>query len=373
MINILVYGISTEIGGIESFFLNFLEHTKNDCFNFDFILSSKNDVQYKQTLDETNSNIIKVTPWGENPLKHGKEVKKIVQGKKYDYIWVNTTSASNISIFKISKKYSNAKLIIHSHGAAFESRNKGMKYYLLKLLDKINKTRISHYGDILFASSNDAALWLFDTVKNVHIIYNGIESSKYLYNRVERNQMKKELNLENKEILLTMGRLEEVKNHEFLIDIMPELIKHNKNRQLLILGQGSLENVLKTKVRELGLQDHIFFLGFKEKIENYLEIADLFLLPSKSEGLSIATIEAQASGLQCVVSNAVPSEVKVTDSVYRKDISSPDEWIGVIEYLLDKEVDRIEMNTIVKDSDFDISKTVSVLRTVLKEGGNNAK
>src|SRR5690606_32766422 len=101
--------------------------------------------------------------------------------------------------------------------------------------------------------------------------------------------------IENKKIVLNIGRLEEVKNQTFLLDTMRELLAKDRNIVLLIIGEGSLKKILKQKIEELNLNEHVLILGFKSNIEDYLAASDLFILPSKSEGLSIASIEAQAS------------------------------------------------------------------------------
>ncbi|WHZ31948.1 glycosyltransferase [Desemzia incerta] len=366
MTKILVYGVSNEIGGIEAFFINILSNLKESPLLFDFITSSESSTQYDEIIREVSGTNFKVTPWGKNAISHKKEVKKLIENDEYDYIWVNSTSASNISIYKLAKRYSGSKLIIHSHGSAFETRNVGWKFYVLKFLHQLNKRFIRCYGDIFFASSKEAADWLFGSTKNVEIIKNGIDTERYLFDTSSRNRIREQLGITDKRVLINIGRLENVKNQVFLLELFSEILKHEDNIVLLIIGEGSLENMLREKIKEMNLDEQVFLLGFKNNIEDYLKASDLFVLPSKSEGLSIATIEAQATGLSCLVSENVPTEINITGKVSYLGLDySMNEWSLKIINLLDQSNSRKEMEDIVKKSGFSIERTIEVIEKLL--------
>lgn len=373
MKKILVYGVSNEIGGIEGFFINILSHLNDTSLSFDFITSSNAICQYEKTIIENGGKNFKVTAWGKNPIAHNKEIKELLKKSEYDYIWTNATSASNISIYKNIKKYTNSKLIIHSHGSAFESRNTGLKFKILKRLHFLNKKTLKNYGDILFASSKEASSWLFEDVRNVEIIKNGVDIKRFLFNPKTRKNIREELEISDKKVLINIGRLEDVKNQSFLLDIVFQLSKVDNNIVLLLVGEGSLEKILKRKIRDLNLNKHVILLGFKSNIEDYLVASDLFILPSKSEGLSIAAIEAQTTGLTCLVSNNVPLEINVTEKVNYMSLNHPIEsWVNKIMNLLIKDNNRLEMAYVVEQSGFSIQNTVEIIKNILvKEGKKN--
>ena len=113
----------------------------------------------------------------------------------------------------------------------------------------------------------------------------------------------------------------------FLIDILKVIIQINPKTKLVLVGGGELENELKEYTKRLDLCDNVVFLGMRDDIPDILQTFDVFLFPSIYEGLGLALIEAQASGLNCLASTAVPSETKVTDNVtYYSLEESADKW-----------------------------------------------
>ena len=109
--------------------------------------------------------------------------------------------------------------------------------------------------------------------------------------------------LRNPRVIVTVGRLEEQKDHQTLIKAMPKVISKYPNLILKIYGEGSLRKKLKKLVCSLGLQKNIFLNGLTKNIEKCLNEADLFVFPSLYEGFPNALLEAMASGLPCIASD----------------------------------------------------------------------
>lgn len=124
----------------------------------------------------------------------------------------------------------------------------------------------------------------------------------------------KELGLENKKVIGHIGRFCFQKNHNLLIDIFAEVIKREKDAVLILIGEGELENEVKNKVVCLGMEEKVLFLGRRADAYRYYQAMDLFMLPSRYEGLPVVGVEAQASGLPWVMSDVVTSEIKILDS-----------------------------------------------------------
>ena len=142
--------------------------------------------------------------------------------------------------------------------------------------------------------------------KKHKIILDGIDYKKF--NEKENNdiskEIKKEIGIEvNTPILLSVGRLHKVKGHSYLIRSIEIIKKHYPNLVLVVVGEGSERKKLEKIIRELNLGNKIFLIGEKNNIEKYLQIADLFILPSCEEGLGVSLMEAQAAGLLVLASN----------------------------------------------------------------------
>ena len=110
--------------------------------------------------------------------------------------------------------------------------------------------------------------------------------------------------LSSLKIILAIGRLTEQKGHRYLIEAMPHIIKQHPNAHLLIVGEGELETSLKTQAAQTGYAQHIHFLGKRLDIPQLLAAAQIFVLPSLWEGLSIALLEAMAAA-KPIVATAV--------------------------------------------------------------------
>ena len=194
----------------------------------------------------------------------------------------------------------------------------------------------------MLACSRPAAEWLFgkENINNVDIIYNGINLSKYYYNSNSRSILREKYNIDNNCILLGhVGRFVYVKNHTFLIDLIDVISKEKNNYKLMLVGDGELKEKIKNNENEKKLSDNVIFVDSNSNVNEYYSAFDLFLFPSKFEGLGIVLIEAQSSGLKCIVSDAIPCEAIVSKNV---DVCplSVDIWIDKILSCEVNEVDR---------------------------------
>jgi glycosyltransferase involved in cell wall biosynthesis len=130
----------------------------------------------------------------------------------------------------------------------------------------------------------------------VEVIYNGVSSAQTV-TETEIRQCKSELGIAGKSpILGVVGSLYPVKGHRFLIAAMPEILRRWPDVVLLVIGRGKLEASLEAQAEELGVGAHVRFLGLRQDVPRLLSALDVFVLPSLSEGLSLALLEAMAAG-----------------------------------------------------------------------------
>ncbi|MEK5214649.1 glycosyltransferase [Psychrobacillus sp. FSL H8-0487] len=152
--------------------------------------------------------------------------------------------------------------------------------------------------------------------KNEHIlIKNAIPAKEYIYNDKIRKEVRTQYGLEKKFIIGHVGRLSYSKNHEFLLKIFVNIHEKNKDAILLLVGDGELRNDIEKKIEELGLKEHVILTGVRNDISRLLQAMDVFVFPSHFEGLGIVAIEAQASGLPCVISDTIPQEALITNDI----------------------------------------------------------
>ena len=330
MYKVLVFGMTTNVGGIESFIISYYKRFNRAKIHFDFLCNTHDKVAYEDELRKLDSKIYKVAMRSENPFKYKKEMKKFFEqhAQEYDCIWVNVNSLANIDYLKLAKKYGIKRRIIHSHNS------QNMDGKLRELLHFYNKNRITKFATDFFFFSPLAAKWFYkdNILSNVQIIKNAIDLDRVKFDLEKRNKIRKEYNLQNNLVIGNIGRLHFQKNQTFSINLLKELINQNSHIKMVFVGDGPDKKELLEKVNELGLKNNVIFTGIQSDISGWLSAFDLFLFPSKFEGLPIAGLEAQGNGLPLVAStNAIPEEADLNDNVSVLSLNdSSDKWIKTI-------------------------------------------
>ena len=263
-------------------------------------------------------------------------------------------------VLKMAKKYGINVRIAHSHNIGFQSKNK-MKILIGDLFKKPLKKYATHY----FACSKLAGKWLFGE-SDVKIIHNAVDYQKFQFNQARRDELRKELGLENKLIIGNVGRFTNQKNHTFLVDIFQEIHKQNENAVLMLVGIGEKEQEIRDKVETLGLTDCVKFMGFCNNTNELFWCMDVFLLPSLYEGLPIVGVEAQCTGLPCFMSkDVITDEVKIAQNVTFVELEkSPKEWAEII---LNSDLSRRDTYEELKNAGYFIEQTVEELERFYRE------
>lgn len=307
-------------GGIEQYVLglinSILQHKEKFCVSLLSPYECTN-ISYKENLKN-----LKV-PLYEFNLKFdpGRGAKHLTrttakffkQHSNFDVVHVH--SSSKIAMAKlayIAKKMLNAKVILHSHCSIDHN---GFVKKLIRLLCSFS---INRNADYLCACSKIAAETQFTkgVQDKVIICNNGVDTSKFKLNKDTNLKLRKQLNIKNDDLVIgNVARFCYQKNQTFLVDVFREIIKQHKNSKLLFIGEGEdLENI-KEKVKEYKLKNNVIFLHKITNIQNYMQVMDVFVMPSIFEGLPIAAIEAQAAGLPLILSDSISEETKITKDV----------------------------------------------------------
>lgn len=182
-------------------------------------------------------------------------------------------------------------------------------------------------------------------IKDATVIHNGLPIEKYKAT-VSCDDLLNELCIpENSFVIGTVGRLSKIKNYDFLISIFAKYHECCKNSRLLFVGDGEEREHLVNVAKKLQIQDSIIFAGQRQDIERFYKVMDLFMLTSFYESSSIVTVEAQISGVRCVVADSIPDSVVVSGLVNRVPLAEPvEKWIDAIDGKLepDNQVNTVE-------------------------------
>lgn len=340
-------------GGAETMVMNLYRNIDRSKIQFDFMVHTSEDCDYDEEIIALGGKIYSISAYsGKNHFEYKKEWHNFFQ-EHTEYKIVHGHVRSTAAIYlKIAKKHGMVT-IAHSHNT---SSGKGIS----ATAKNIMQYPIRHTADYLLACSEYAGEWLFGKrVKdknNFFILKNAINAEEFIYDEATRNEIRKELGIENKFILGNVARFHEQKNHTFLIDVFKNVHDKNNESVLLLVGQGDLKQEIKDKVSDLGLTDSVIFTGVRSDVPDLLQVMDVFVFPSLYEGLGIVAVEAQAAGLKCVVADSVPKEAFVTDlisSVSLKD--SSDIWADRI--LKETTYDRRNTYQEIYDSGYEVKDT----------------
>lgn len=360
-IRILQISYGMDRGGAETLIMNIYRNIDRTKVQFDFLLHNPERTAYEDEIESLGGRIYHIPRFlGYNKLSYDKELKVFLDAHPEFTIIHDHLMDSAEETFKIAKKLGRIT-VAHSHtvqnGHGIED---GIRFLFRRSLYK--------YADVRLACSKKAGLWLYRNKKDFIIINNGIDTEKYRFSEELRREKRNELGITPETILVSnVGRLVEGKNHRRLIDIFALFHQANEDSKLMITGAGELEDVLKKKVKDKGLENNITFTGERSDIPALLAASDIFLFPSLSEGLGIVLVEAQAEGLPCVLSSNIPEEVDLIPSLVNRVSLDEDDgaWEKKMKQVLERKTTERETRYLeVRDKGYDIRKTAGIIENL---------
>ena len=238
-----------------------------------------------------------------------KDLNKILK-QNFDIVHINTASVLYAALVSVISRIHKVSIIIaHSHSAG-AMRNNCIK----KLVFPVFRMLINTCVTKKVACSRLAAEALFGKKYSLEalIIPNCIDANKYAYSDESRTTVREKYDLKNSFVIGQIARLAPEKNQRFLLNVLKRLINKDSTSRLLLVGDGPSKNELKKYAAKIGVDKFVIFAGNSNSPELFYSAMDVFLLPSIYEGFPITSVEAQASGLPCVFSQNITTEVVLT-------------------------------------------------------------
>ena len=282
--------------------------------------------------------------------------------KYNEYTIIHNHEVYLSKIFKIFILEQDIKLVTHSHNTQLSD----------KLLSRMRNTvlcnKIEKYSDYNIACSKLAGQVLFKKAE-FEVVYNSVNPEKFKFNREKRELIREELSISEESLIGNIGRYTNQKNQLFLIEVFSELVKLNDSVKLILIGEGPLEQELKSLVLKKNLNEKIIILPFKSNISDYFQAFDLFVLPSLFEGLPVVGVEAQYSGLKCIFSDTITKEIGTNSSEFLSLKDSAANWaIQINESLNDfNERSRVDVIDEMNKKGFNILAATKKLERIYFE------
>lgn len=359
MIRILQILNNINVNGTETFVMNVFRNLDRNKIMFDFLVSGRTNSSFEKEILEMGGNIHTFSPRRQGWRKHIKSLHNFFRdnSSKYQGVHIHGNSFTGMMPLAIASLYNVPIRIAHCHNTSTQG-------YHNQILHKLNKLRINKIATHFFACSQPARDYGFGGTKafsNSIVVNNGIELQKFKFNPTIRVTKRKELGIKDEIVIGNVAAFRDAKNHVFMIQIMKEIIKAKPDAKLLLVGEGPLRSQIEKMSENYGLRNNIVFLGSRSDVEELLQAMDIFLFPSKYEGLGISLIEAQAAGLPVIASDVIPKETNVTPLIkYLPLQSSPEKWAEAVLNSLMTERD-IEYPELKK---FDIAETCRQLTRI---------
>lgn len=320
MIRVLQVIGSLGYAGVEAVVMNYYRHVDRRKVKFDFITCSQKPERYDEEISRLGGRIYRMPSRSGNPLDYMLALSKLINKNGYRIVHIHQNSASMAMDAMVAKWCGVPTIIGHSHNTRC---NVLWQHRLFRPI-------VNHVLTHRFACSEEAGRWVFGKREDVSIVNNAIDTDLYRFSVETREKVRSELRLQDKFVVGFVGRLHEQKNPFRVLEIFRDLLAARPKACLMIVGGGNLEDELRQKCKDLKITDHVMFMGRRNDVNEMLMAMDVFLFPSLFEGLGLVVVEAQATGLPCVISENVPAP-DLTKRVRRLYLADGNEkWVEAL-------------------------------------------
>lgn len=344
IIRVLHVVTSLNRGGIETMLMNHYRNINRDRIQFDFLVHRKEKGKYEDEVLQLGGKIYRIRKLNPFDKNYKSELYSFFLNHPYKIIHVHQDCLSSV-VLKVAKKCKIPVRIAHSHSSRQDYNCK----YILKI---VSKHYIKKYATNLLACSIKAGKWMFET-DDFDVFHNAVNVQEFVYNEKIRKHAREALGISQECFVVSqVGNFSDTKNHLFTLDFFSLILQKKQNSKLFLAGEGYMREKIERKIKRLNLDNHVVLLGSISNVAQLLQATDVFVLPSKYEGLPVVTIEAQASGLPCICSNTITKEISVTNLCSFLPIDDYKIWAD--EILKHDKQDRKDTTLFIKKAGYDV-------------------
>lgn len=347
-------------GGAETMVMNYYRRIDRSRIQFDFMVHRQERGAYEEEIQALGGRIYRMPPVRPWNAREYRSLAGRFYGEHPEYRIIHAhMSELGFYDFQQAKKAGVPVRICHAHNRPYGIDLKSpVRWYY--------KTRMMPYVTDLFTCGREAGDWLFGRKQEARFVQmnNAIDARQYVFCPQTRQRMRQALGIGADQLVIGhVGRFDPQKNHKFIIDIFQAVRQQNSKAVLLLIGNdaGGCGKEIHQKAERLGLTQWVRFLGVRGDVADLMQTMDVFLFPSLFEGLSVASVEAQAAGLPVLISDGVPIECKKTDLVHVLPLSAtPEVWAKTALELA--QIPRRNTYEEIKAAGFDIAENAQWLQ-----------
>lgn len=329
------------MGGITTHMLNYIQALKQKGYEgtFTIVVTGVRDEKILKSFVDLGCALEYLPDRKKELLRYIFSLSLLMLRQKFDVVHVHGNSSTMGLELSLAKMEKVPIRIAHCHNSKCEHpKVHKMLYPLLR----------ASYTQAV-ACSTLAGDWIFGS-GNYTVLPNAIDLQKFQYDPTIRKRYREKLKIDDETLLIGhVGNFNEQKNHEFLINAFYEVQKQRKAK-LILLGAGPLQESVKAQVSSLQMDERVYFLGIRDDVNCWMQAMDVFAFPSRWEGLPVTLVEAQASGLQCIISDVVSREIDLGNTI-RIPINNETQWSKtILEITKSRRVDKDIAKYNIKDT-----------------------
>lgn len=359
-----VFGEPVLSGGQEAFVFEVLKNINMENLQIDCLTAyGWGNENYRQIVEEHGGAAYELKlPFqpGKSRMNIAEPFRVFLQSHSYDVAHIHSGSISALAVMaSVADNAGVKKVIVHSHCTG---DNDNFKHKVLRFVASFS---MSKHVTTYCACSKEAAEWKFVSryARQACIIKNGIDTERFAFNPNIRKEYRKKLGInEGCFVLGHVGRFSYQKNQAFLIEIFKQLSERMPTSKLLLVGDGEDREKMETQINELKLTDKVILTGNVTNVQDYLQVMDVFVFPSRFEGFPIVAVEAQNAGLPVVLSDTITPDVKLTDEMSFLNLKGTPVSTWTDKILQFKNHRRKNGAEKIKNSGFDIISTAETVR-----------
>ncbi len=343
-------------GGLESFVMNMYRNIDRSRVQFDFLYHRNGRFAFDDEIEALGGHIYHVPRCNPLDLRYLLAIDRFFNSHRYKVVHSHIDCMSALPL-AAARRHGAVMRIAHSHSS---SQDHDLKYPIKLACKRLIRGEATD----LFSCGVEAGKWMFNA-DDFTVIHNSIDVDSFAFDSCRRKDVRSALNIApDVPVIGHVGRFVPTKNHMFVIEVFARLLIAHPGAILLLVGDGGLRPDVESYASRLGISSSVKFLGVRSDVSDLMQAMDVFILPSLYEGLPLVLVEAQASGLPCVISDSIPDDCDLVRSgIVRVLLSEPAvQWAKAVSRAL-RGTQRLNGASIVRGAGFDANETASWLES----------
>lgn len=358
MKKILIMGMSSILGGVETYIYNLIKYIDKENLLIDFLVVGEKSVfedEINSIFDDGRNHFYYVPNMKKYYIRTNKMLKSFFRNHRYDLIYLNTVTAARTRYCRYAIDKQRTALVVHSHSS------KGV--FFRNINNNLYRNYVNKHSCLKLVCSDLAGEKVFGKgQEDILVIPNGIDTSRFVFSSSWRNEIRQRYNIDDNKIVVGhVGRFSKEKNHKFFINLCERL---NDNYIFMCIGDGETKQDFCDMIEERGLSHRFIVLSTKSDVEKYYSAMDIFAMPSLFEGLPIVAVEAQGTGLPCILSSDISRQTALSDRCVFASIEDVDGWIEAIS---DMNLSRYDGYKVINENCYDVYATAKLVRKLFDD------